>query len=178
MWKLYGHCSDLNFSQGFWLSGAPAVWQAAPDWSKSIWFSRTKLSKHMLCTWTAIEVINFFINRGSVLYGCLLYYRKAFDLVIHVIMFRNLLDRKISPIFIRTMIFMYLHQSFYIRWQKTRSYSFTVTNGTKQGGVFSPKGGFVKYLEPLLGLYNCWPLVWWTCNGRWSDSTEPISSRT
>ena len=103
-----------------------------------------------MCTWTAIEVINYFVNRGSVVYGCLLDYRKAFDLVNHVIMFQNLLDKKISPIFIRSMIFMYFHQSCYIRWQQTRSYSFQVTNGTRQCGVFSPKGGFATYLDPLL----------------------------
>ena len=107
-------------------------------------------SSASMCTWTAVEVINFFANKGSVVYGCLLDYRKAFDLVNHVIMFQNLLDRKISPIFIRTMIFMYLHQSCYIRWQQTRSYSFQVTNGTRQCGVFSPKGGFATYLDPLL----------------------------
>ena len=67
-------------------------------------------------------------------------------------MFRNLIDWKISLIFLRTIIFMYLHQSCYIRWQQTRSYSFQVTNGTRQGGVFSPRGGFATYLDPLLAL--------------------------
>ena len=83
-----------------------------------------------MCTWTAIEVINFFVNRGSPVYACLLDYRKAFDLVNHRIMFRNPIARNVRPIFLRTMIFMYLHQSCYIRWQQTRSYSFKVTNGT------------------------------------------------
>ena len=103
-----------------------------------------------MSTWTAIEVINFFVNRGSPVYACLLDYRKAFDLVNHDIMFRNLIGRKISLIFIRVMIFMYINQSCYIKWQQTRSYSFSVTNGTRQGGVFSPKGGFATYLDPLL----------------------------
>ena len=107
-------------------------------------------SSASMCTWTAIEVINFFVNRGSTIYACLLDYRKAFDLVNHKIMFKNLIARKVSPIFLRAMIFMYLHQSCYIRWQQTRSYSFKVTNGTRQGGVFSPRGGFATYLDPLL----------------------------
>ena len=59
-----------------------------------------------MCTWTAIEVINFFVNRGSTVYACLLDYRKAFDLVNHRIMFKNLLARNVSPIYIRIMIFM------------------------------------------------------------------------
>ena len=107
-------------------------------------------SSASMCTWTAMEVVNFFVNRGSPVYACLLDYRKAFDLVNHVIMFQNLIDRKVSLIFIRCMIFMYINQSCYIRWQQTRSYSFGVTNGTRQGGVFSPKGGFATYLDPLL----------------------------
>ena len=77
-----------------------------------------------MCTWTAIEVMNFFVNRGSAVYACLLDYPKAFDPVNNGIMFRNLIDRKVSLIFLRTTIFMYLHQSCYIRWEQTRSYSF------------------------------------------------------
>ena len=81
-------------------------------------------SSASMCTWTAIEVVNFFVNRGSAVYACLLDYPKAFDPVNHGIMFRNLIDRKVSLIFLRTTIFMYLHQSCYIRWEQTRSYSF------------------------------------------------------
>ena len=43
-----------------------------------------------MCTWTAIKTINYFVNRGSPVYVCLLDYRKAFDYCNHVIMFRNL----------------------------------------------------------------------------------------
>ena len=39
---------------------------------------------------------------------------------------------------------------FHIKSQQSRSYSFTVTNGTRQRGVFSPRGGFATYLDPLL----------------------------
>ena len=110
---------------------------------------QTESSANM-CTWTVIETINYFVNRGSTVYACLLDYRKAFDFCNHVIMFRNLLDRKVNKVFIRLMIVMYLHQSCFIKWQQTRSLSFSVTNGTRQGGVFSPRGGFATYLDPLL----------------------------
>ena len=36
----------------------------------------------------------------------------------------------------------------YVKWDHTRSLS--VINGTRQGSVFSPKGGFACYLDPLL----------------------------
>ena len=103
-----------------------------------------------MCTWTAIETINYFVNRGSPVYASLLDYRKAFDYCNHVIMFKNLLRRNMNKVFIRLMIVMYLNQSCFINWQQTHSYSFSVTNGTRQGGVFSPKGGFATYLDPLL----------------------------
>ena len=110
---------------------------------------QTESSANM-CTWAVIETVNHFVNKGSTIYACLLDYRKAFDFCNHVIMFQNLLDRKVNKVFIRLMIVMYLHQSCFIKWQQTRSYSFSVTNGTRQGGVFSPRGGFATYLDPLL----------------------------
>ena len=55
---------------------------------------------------------------------------------------------------------IYLHQRCYVKWDQVRSYSFHVTNGTRQGTIFSHKGGFGCYLDPLLQLlresgYGC-----------------------
>ena len=107
-------------------------------------------SSTVMCTWAVIEVINYFTSRGTPVYACLLDYRKAFDLVNHVKMFQNLIDRKINPVVVRLMITMYLVQRCYIRWGQARSYSFEVTNGTRQGSVFSPHGGFATYVDPLI----------------------------
>ena len=68
----------------------------------------------------------------------------------HVKMFEILIARRVNLLFIRLMIVIYLLQRCYIRWQETRSYSFSVTNGTRQGSVFSPRGGFACYLDTLL----------------------------
>ena len=103
-----------------------------------------------MCTWTVIETVNYYVRKGSPVYACLLDYRKAFDFCNHVVMFRNLIERKVNKIFLRIMIHMYLYQSCYIRWGCTESQPFSVTNGTRQGGVFSPRGGFATYLDPLL----------------------------
>ena len=107
-------------------------------------------SSTVMCTWSVIEVINYFNSRGTPVYACLLDYRKAFDLVNHVRMFQNLIDRKVNPLVVRLMISMYLVQQCYIRWGQVRSYSFNVTNGTRQGSVFSPHGGFATYVDPLI----------------------------
>ena len=104
----------------------------------------------MMCSWTAMEVISHFKAGGAPVYSCCLDYRKAFDVINHVKMFQILIDRKVNLIFVRLMIIIYLMQRCYIRWQETRSYSFSVTNGTRQGSVFSPRGGFACYLDTLL----------------------------
>ena len=75
-------------------------------------------------------------------------YRKAFNFVSHVKIFNILINRNIDIIFIRQMIFIYLSQSCYIEWQQMRSYSFSITNWSLQGAVFSRQGGFTAYLDP------------------------------
>ena len=107
-------------------------------------------SSTVMATWTAIEVINWFTRQGASIYACLLDYRKAFDLVNHVKMFKNLMNRSMPLILLRLMIYMYLAQKCYIKWENTQSYSFSVTNGVRQGSIFSPKGGFATYLDPLI----------------------------
>ena len=107
-------------------------------------------SSTSMCSWTVIEVVNYFSRKGSPVFAALLDYRKAFDYVNHVKMFQNLIKRKVNIIFIRLMVFIYLYQRCYIKWQASRSYSFGVTNGTRQGSIFSPRGGFNTYLDPML----------------------------
>ena len=107
-------------------------------------------SSTAMCSWTVIEVINWFTKRGASIYACLLDYRKAFDMVNHVKMFTNLINRSVALVIIRLMIVMYLAQRCYIRWESAQSYSFAVTNGVRQGSIFSPKGGFATYLDPLI----------------------------
>ena len=84
------------------------------------------------------------------MFAALLDYRKAFDLVNHVKMFQNLIDRGLNLIFIRLLIFIYLYQQCYVKWQSSHSFSFSVTNGTRQGSIFSPRGGFNTYLDPMI----------------------------
>ena len=84
------------------------------------------------------------------MYGCLLDYRKAFDLVNQEKMFLILIERKVHLVFVRMLMHIYICQKCYVKWHNTRSYSFEVTNGTRQGSVFSPRGGFGCYLDPLL----------------------------
>ena len=103
-----------------------------------------------MLSWTVLEVLNSFSRSGSQIYGCLLDYRKAFDFINHRKMFENLRGRKMNLLFLRLLMFIYIYQKCYVRWNNTRSYSFDVTNGTRQGSIFSPKGGFATTLDPML----------------------------
>ena len=84
------------------------------------------------------------------MFEALLDYRKAFDLVNHVKMFQNIIDRGLHLIFMRLLIFIYMHQQCYVKWQSSHSFSFSVTNGTKQVSIFSLGGGFNTYLDPMI----------------------------
>ena len=65
-------------------------------------------------------------------------------------MFQNLIKRKVNLVFIRLLIFIYMYQRCYVKWQSSSSHHFGVTNGTRQGSIFSPRGGFNTYLDPML----------------------------
>ena len=149
MFSMTGATDDSNNYRGIALSN---ILLKVLDWVVLILFDKElkndenqfgfqEESSANMCTWTAIETINYFVNRGSPVYACLLDYRKAFDYCNHVIMFKNLLSRNMNKVFIRLLIVMYLNQTCYINWQQTHSSLFSVTNGTRQGGVFSPRGG-------------------------------------
>ena len=97
-----------------------------------------------------MKTVNNFKNNGSEIFACLLDYQKTFNLVNHGKLFRILIKRRMKLIFVRILIFIYLNQKCYIKWNGVRSYSFSVTNGTRQGSIFSPQGGFSSYLDPLL----------------------------
>ena len=109
-------------------------------------------SSTTMCSWTVVELVNQFKNSGSTVVACLLDYRKAFDLVNHEKLFKILMKRGVGLIFVRLLMFIYINQKCYIKWNGVRSYSFDVTNGTRQGSIFSPRGGFGVYLDPLLQL--------------------------
>ena len=54
-----------------------------------------------MCTWAALETIDFFLKNGSEVYTCATDMSKAFDLTLHSLMFSKMLDKGVSPIFVR-----------------------------------------------------------------------------
>ena len=94
-------------------------------------------SSTMLCSWTLRESINYYVNRGSSVYVCLLDLTKAFDNVQLSKLFSKLSER-LPLIFVRFILFTYINQQCYVRWGQIKSPLFSVTNGVRQGAVASP----------------------------------------
>ena len=110
------------------------------------------------CTWSVSETINYFTNRGSPVYVCLLDLTKAFDLVKLSKLFNKIRD-KIPPIHLRVLIYSYLEQQCNVRWGSNESESFQISNGVRQGAVSSPVL-FSLYIDSLFKIlqdsgYGC-----------------------
>ena len=75
---------------------------------------------------------------------------KAFDKVRYCKLFDELLERNISLVVLRILIYMYMNQTLRVQWCQTLTSSFKVCNGVKQGVVLSPIL-FAVYVDSLLG---------------------------
>ena len=106
-----------------------------------------------MCSWPVIETINYFNNRNSPIFSCFLDLTKAFDLVDFAKLFGKL-KHKIGKTFIRLLAFIYVFQSCSVNWAGTKSDSFKVSNGIRQGAVLSPIL-FSLYINDLFELLSC-----------------------
>ena len=102
-----------------------------------------------MCTWLAIETIEYYLRNGSEVFACVMDMTKTFDKVQHSKLFLKLAEKGISPIFIRLLLEMYEKQQANVRWNGVISKSFPITNGVKQGAVLSP----ILYCIYIDGLY-------------------------
>ena len=101
------------------------------------------------CTWAVQETISHYLRSGSDVFCCLLDFSKAFDKVNFAQLFGKLVDRAVPAIVLRLVMFIYLNQSCYIRWNSAESATFMVKNGVRQGAILSPSL-FCVYLDTLL----------------------------
>ena len=115
-------------------------------------FGFMKHASTTMCSWVVTETINYFTNRNSPVYCCLLDLTKAFDNVEFVSLFKKLLG-KIPLIFLRLLIYSYQHQSCIVQWKNSRSRQFSIKNGVRQGAVASPTF-FSIYLDDLFVILN------------------------
>ena len=113
-----------------------------------------------MCTWMAVETIDYFMNNGSEVFICTMDMSKAFDNVKHSTLFQKLLNRDIPKIYLRLLMRMYSQQSANVRWNNVKSRQFPISNGVKQGAVLSAIL-YCVYVNDLYQLlrkkrYGCW----------------------
>lgn len=102
-----------------------------------------------LCTSIMKRTVEHYINRGSHVFACFVDLSKAFDKVNYWKLFNKLLDDNVNASIVRVLAFWYTRQEMCVCWNLTVSVAFTVSNGTRQGGVLSPYL-FSRYIRDLL----------------------------
>ena len=107
------------------------------------------LSSTVMCTWSLSAVIDYYNNRGRVVYGAAMDCSKAFDMVRWKELFVALRKKGVGTIFLRLFLFIYKNQYCDVRWNGSYSHRFPVSNGVRQGAVSSPLF-FSIYVDKLI----------------------------
>ena len=140
-------------------------------------------SSPTMCSWMISAVIDKYNQQGSPVYCCTMDLTKAFDMVRWPVLFTELLERDVNPIFLRTLLFVYVNQSCIVQWNGSSSISFEVCNGVRQGAVSSPLL-FSIYIDRLFSLlrnsgFGCRLFnVFYGCFGYADDILLLSASRT
>ena len=100
------------------------------------------------CIYALKETLNLYKSLNTCVSLCFLDASKAFDRVNHGVLFEKLKSRKVPSYIIRILSYWYSHQTMCIRWDKSMSESFRVSNGVRQGGILSPYL-FSVYMDDL-----------------------------
>ena len=84
------------------------------------------------------EITDYYLRNSSPVFICFLDASKAFDRVNHWKLFDKLLDRGMDTHLVKLLCSWYNSQRFHVRWGKSLSEGFSVSNGVRQGGILSP----------------------------------------
>lgn len=91
-----------------------------------------------MCIYSLKECVLKYNSLNSNVYSCYLDVSKAFDRVNHYMLFKKLITRGVPVYIVRMLIFWYVNQTVFVKWNNVLSDGFTVTNGVRQGGILSP----------------------------------------
>ena len=85
---------------------------------------------------------------------------KAFDRISHWGLFLKLMERGVPLCFLLCIMFLYLNMSCTVKWNGSMSGEFSISTGTKQGGILSPNF-FAFYMHDLIKIlkksgYGCY----------------------
>ena len=107
-------------------------------------------SKHStdMCIFTVKSLIKYYTEQNTAVYTCFLDASKAFDRVNHWTLFYKLINCKAPLLIVRILVFWYQIQQVCIKWGKSTSNYFSISNGVRQGGILSPRL-FALYMNQL-----------------------------
>ena len=74
-----------------------------------------------LCTYMAIETIQYYLKSGSAVYATLLDATKAFDLIRHDKLFTALLQKRMCPTIIRLLLNLYVKSQYCVSFNNALS---------------------------------------------------------
>ena len=106
--------------------------------SSELQFGRKKGLSTTQCTYSLLDIIDYYNYNNSSVFVLLLDVSKALDRVNYCKLFTDLLKRDVSPSVLRLLLHMYTNQTLCVRWGHVFPNLFNVKNGVKQGGVLSP----------------------------------------
>ena len=75
----------------------------------------------VMCTWAALETIDYFLKNGTEVFSCATDMSKAFDLTLHSLMFEKMLEAGVCAILVRLLIYIYANQLANVRWNSCNS---------------------------------------------------------
>ena len=93
--------------------------------------------------------VEYYTKHGSTVLVAFLDCSKAFDTISHYGVFNKLIDRKVPLCFLKIVMYMLLNMKSRCHWRGSYSDYFSVSTGTKQGGVISPRI-FTMYMDELI----------------------------
>ena len=117
--------------------------------SDSLQFGYKAKTSTTQCSWLVQEVANYYLRSGTKPIITLLDCSKAFDTGQFSSLFTRLLERGMSAIVVRVIIFVYEEQYAWVSWGNAKSELFPIISGTRQGSVASPALWSV-YCDPLI----------------------------
>ena len=130
-------------------------------------FGFQSMSSTTMCTWAVSTVIDHYMRKRKVVYGCAMDCSKAFDMVEWTTLFVQLMKKGVKPIFLRLLMFIYKNQHCDVRWNGRYSHRFPISNGVRQGAVSSPIL-FNIYLNDLIQILRKSRIGCQICGVPWS----------
>ena len=82
-----------------------------------------------MCTSVLKETVQYYLNRNTSVYACILDASKAFDKVHFGKLFKLLMDINVPAIVIHFLLDNYTRQNICTTWNGAKSHSFTALNG-------------------------------------------------